>query len=96
MTARGRHPHLRPRLLSPAERWAERIVLAQVRAMEPLDRLERMEELNRAAREIAYSGLRARHPDADEQELRLREAALRLGRDAMRRWFDWDPDVRGW
>jgi hypothetical protein len=92
----ARQPHLHPRILSPAERWAEALVVKHVREMDPLDRLERMEDLNRAAREIAMSGLRHRYPEADEAELRLREAALRLGRETMRRWFDWDPDVRGW
>jgi hypothetical protein len=87
---------LNPRVLSPAERWADALVVARVREMDPLDRLERMEDLNRAAREIALAGLRARYPHAGEHELKLREAALRLGRDAMRRWFDWDPEVRGW
>jgi hypothetical protein len=71
-------------------------MLKRVRAMDPLDRLERMEDLNRAAREIAMAGLRDRYPDADEIELGLREASLRLGRDIMRRCFDWDPAVRGW
>jgi hypothetical protein len=93
---RDRHPHLNPRVLSPAELWAERIVLQRVREMDPLDRLARMEDLNRSARAIAMAGLRERYPEADEHELKLREAALRLGREAMIRWFGWDPEVRGW
>ena len=64
--------------------------------MDPLDRLERMEDLNRAARAIALAGIRARYPSADEREIRLREASLRLGREVMVRWFDWDPELRGW
>lgn len=96
MAPQSRHPHMHPRPSSPAELWAERLVLQRVREMDPLDRLERMEDLNRAAREIAFAGLRQRYPNAGQHELELREAALRLGRDTMRRYFDWDPVARGW
>lgn len=40
---------------------------------------EMMEELNRAARELALAGLRRRYPDASPEELRRRLADLLLG-----------------
>jgi hypothetical protein len=96
MASKSRHPHLNPRRSSAAELWAERLVVQRVREMDPLERLERMEDLNHAAREIAFAGLRERYPDAEQHELELREAALRLGRETMVRFFDWDPVARGW
>ena len=38
-----------------------------------------MEDLNRAARELALTGRRRRHPDAGPEELRRRLADLLLG-----------------
>lgn len=40
---------------------------------------ELMEDLNRAARELALAGLRRRHPTAGPEELRRRLADLLLG-----------------
>lgn len=54
-----------------------------------------MGDLHDASRALARTGIRARHPDADEREIRLRLAALRLDREAMVRWFAWDPEIEG-
>ena len=58
-------------------------------AMSPAEKAVRVVELTRAACLLALSGLRARHPGAQEQELLLRLAALRLGADAVSRAYGW-------
>lgn len=50
----------------------------------------------RAACELAMAGLRQRHPDGSDEELRKRFAALTLGREASIELFDWDPHREGW
>jgi hypothetical protein len=40
-------------------------------------------------------GIRSRHPDADDGEVRLRLAALRLDRALVVDAFGWDPVERG-
>ena len=42
-------------------------------------KMEMLAQLNAAARILALSGLRQRHPNASESELRRRMAALLLG-----------------
>ena len=44
-------------------------------------KLEMLAELNAAAKMLALSGLRQRHPDAGEDELRRRLAGLLIGED---------------
>ncbi len=50
-------------------------------------------ELNAAARVLALSGLRARHPDADEAELRRRLADVLLGPELAARVYGPLPEV---
>ncbi len=57
--------------------------------------MQRVLDCNAASDAMAMAGLRSRHPQASEEELRLRLAALRLGRDLMVRAFGWDPEALG-
>ena len=42
------------------------------------------------------AGLRRRYPQAGEDELRRRFAALVLDRDTVMRVYGWDPEVEGY
>ncbi|HYU35194.1 MAG TPA: hypothetical protein VEW48_23830 [Thermoanaerobaculia bacterium] len=75
----------------------EEILLAGYRRMTPAQKLERVMDLNRAAREMALARIRATYgPDLSEGEERLRLAALWLDRETMIRVFGWDPEVQGY
>jgi hypothetical protein len=50
-------------------------------------KLEMMEGLNRAARQLALAGLRQRFPNASAQELRRRLAAITLGEELATRVY---------
>lgn len=63
-----------------------------LRRMPPEKRLEAAMRLSLAVRELALAGLRARHPGADEQELRVRLTVRLYGRDCARRLFGQVPD----
>jgi hypothetical protein len=76
----------------PAERWADELVRAKVRELEPAERLERTQRLIDATRELRLQGLRLRYPEDSDDLLRLREAAQRLGRELMIRVYGWDPE----
>ena len=58
---------------------AEEIMLEYYRTAPAWEKLQRMNQLNRSARMLAMIGLRHRHPDAPEEELRRRLADLLLG-----------------
>jgi len=64
--------------------------------MAPAEKLALVSAMTRTAQELSLAGIRARHPDATDDELRLRLAALRLPRELMIRLFEWDPAVEGY
>jgi hypothetical protein len=61
-------------------------------AMTPAQRLESTRQLCRGVRRAAMLALRARHPDASDEELRARLAARIYGRAAAARLFRRLPD----
>jgi hypothetical protein len=73
-----------------------RLLLEGYRRMTPSEKVRRACDLSLAARQMAASRIRLTYPDADEREVRLRVAALALGKETMMRVFGWDPDRQGW
>jgi hypothetical protein len=71
---------------------------AQARYYELLRRLpverraQAMLRLNRAVRELALAGIRDRHPEAGDAELRVRLTVRLYGRAAAQRLFATVPD----
>lgn len=58
-----------------------------LRARPPHERLAQAMALSRMTHELAMAGLRARHPDASPEELRVRFAVRLYGRDVAVRLF---------
>ena len=71
-------------------------VVGHWRTMSSAEKLDQIEQLNRACEQMSEAGVRSRHPDASDDEVRLRVIALRLGRDLMVAAYGWDPAVQGW
>lgn len=67
-------------------------IVAAHERMSAQEKMQRVLDCNAASEAMAEAGLRARHPEASAEELRLRLAALRLGRRLMIRAFGWDPE----
>ncbi len=57
--------------------------------MSPAEKAARVVDLTRAACTLTLAGLRQRNPGADESELLLRLAVLRLGADVVSRAYGW-------
>ena len=74
---------------------AERIQIARLREMSYAERFLLLESLIRMCDELSRAGIRLRHPHADEREVGLRAAALRLDAGTMRSVYGWDPDREG-
>jgi hypothetical protein len=74
----------------------DRLLIEAYRRMSPAEKLERVAEICRAVDRLAIAGIRQRHPSADEREIRLRRAALRLDRAVMIELFAWDPVREGY
>ena len=63
----------------------ERALVEAWRAMDPAEKIELFRQLWHGMRQLSLAGLRLRYPDADDDELRLREAAQRVGYDVVER-----------
>jgi hypothetical protein len=73
----------------------EQIVVEGWRSMSPAEKVRVVRELTSTARRFSLAGIRRRHPEASEREVRLRLASFWLDRETMIRLFDWDPELRG-
>jgi hypothetical protein len=63
-----------------------------LRRMAPEQRLEAAMRLSQAVRELAIAGIRSRHPEADDHEVRVRLTVRLYGRECARRLFGDVPD----
>jgi hypothetical protein len=69
----------------------DRLLFERYRQMQPWEKLRMVAEMIETAEVLAFAGLRLRHPDASDRELRLRLAAMRYDRETMIKAFGWDP-----
>jgi hypothetical protein len=69
---------------------------ARLRRMSIEERLERSLALCDITRKFVMAGILQRNPGIDPHEIRMRFAALTLGRDFTVRQYGWDPDVHGY
>ena len=58
-----------------------------LRAQQPAARLAQAAALTQAVRQLAQAGIRHRHPQASDAEVRIRLTARLYGRDAAQRLF---------
>ena len=77
-------------------RQVERMMFDHYARLAPWEKIRIIEDLNRTADGAAIVGIRKRHPDANDDEVRLRLAALKYGRDLTLKFMGWDPHVEGW
>jgi hypothetical protein len=82
--------------LSDTSPDAARFLNEGFRRMTPTQKLRRVESLNRMLVKLSAARIRSQYGDIPADEMRLRLAALRLGRETMIRMFGWDPDEKGW
>jgi len=52
--------------------------------------------LNRMTRAFAMAGIRQRYPEATEEEVRRRLAAVLFDRKTVIKVFGWDPEIEGY
>lgn len=73
---------------------AEEVLVRLLRQMPVSQKIEMVCELNGTVRRLAIAGLRERHPDADEEEIRRRLADLLLGKELAAEVYG--PLPEGW
>lgn len=72
-----------------------RLLIEGYRRMTPAEKAKRVVELTHATQQMAMAGLRTRHPDADEHELKMRLGSLWVPAELMKAAFGWDPELEG-
>lgn len=73
--------------LTDTSREAEEVQLELFRKAPPWRKLELVDQLNQSVKLLALSGLRRRHPDATNGELRRKLATLILGHELATRVY---------
>ena len=74
----------------------ERVLIGLVRATPDWKKFEQVATMTAACRQLALVGLRDRYPQATEEELRRRLAAVVLDRETVIKVYGWDPEVEGY
>jgi hypothetical protein len=82
--------------ISDTDPQVERKMIELARAMPDWKKIEQVFSLIETTRALAKSGLRARYPQATEEELKKRLAALALDRETMIKVYGWDPEIEGY
>jgi hypothetical protein len=80
----------KPQSLDTSEK-IDRLQFARYREMSVEEKAQIVSELNEMVQRLAFAGMRERYPDATDDEIWLRLASLRLGRETVRKVYGWDP-----
>jgi hypothetical protein len=76
-----------PRPLSrDTEPWAERLLFDHWRSLDSVAKLRILSEQYQSLKRLSIAGLALRYPGDSEEELELRAACLRVGREVVERW----------
>lgn len=73
--------------------WAERLQFEHWRQLDDVAKSEGVRTLCLRMHALHLLGLRDLHPNADERELELRAAALRLGAEFVKKHLGFDVDA---
>ena len=75
---------------------AEAVLIRLARESPPWRKLEIALSMSKTVRQAALAGIRSRHPEASEEEVRKRLSALLLPREAVLAIHGWDPAKEGY
>jgi hypothetical protein len=82
--------------LSDTTPEAERVLVEMARAMPDARKIDQVFDLIEAIRRFGMIGLRNRHPEASEEELKKRMAAIVFDRETVVEVYGWDPGIEGY
>jgi hypothetical protein len=74
----------------------ERLLTELARPTPVWKKFRQVGALNQMCRAFAKAGIRRRYPEANEEEVRRRLAAVLFDRETVVKVFGWDPDVEGY
>jgi hypothetical protein len=84
------------RLFEDTDEATERKLIELTRAMSDEKRLNLLFSTIETGRQLSLAGLKSRYPQASEEELKKRYAALVLDRETVMKIYGWDPKKEGY
>lgn len=75
---------------------AEQVLIDLLRQTATWQKCQQVSQMIQTCRQLSLAGLRIRYPDASEEEILRRLAALWLPRELVIRVYGWDPDIQGY
>jgi len=82
--------------LSDTTPEAERVWVELARAMPGPKKINQVFDLIESVRSFSMAGLRSRYPEASEDEIKKRLAALVFDRETVIEVYGWDPKIEGY
>jgi hypothetical protein len=82
--------------ISDTDPEVERKMIEITRAMPDWKKIEQVFSIIETTRALSMAGLRERYPQASEEELKKRLAALVLDRETVIKVYGWDPKIEGY
>jgi len=82
--------------LSDTSLDAERVLIELARAVPDAKKIDQLFDLIQTVRMFGMAGLRRRYPEASEEELSKRMAALLFDRETVIEVYGWDPQTEGY
>jgi hypothetical protein len=76
--------------------FAEKILLDAYSKMSPQKKLQQVVQLTQAAQQMALARIKSQYGPLSEQEEKLRLASLWLPKDTMIKYFNWNPEEKGY
>ena len=84
------------RLFADTDEATERKLIELTRAMSDEKRLNLLFSMIETGRQLSLAGLKSRYPQASQEELKKRYAALVLDRETVMKIYGWDPEKEGY
>jgi hypothetical protein len=83
-------------LFSDTDEKTEQVLIELMRAAPAWKKFQQIAEASEMCRAFAMAGLRRRYPDATEEEIKRRLAAVVLDRESVIKAYGWDPEKEGY
>lgn len=75
---------------------SEQVLIELLRNVPAWQKCRQVSQMIQATRQLSIAGLRIRYPDASDEELHKRVAALWLDRELVVKVYGWDPESEGY
>jgi hypothetical protein len=84
------------RLFLDTDEDAEQVLIEMARRVPVSKKLDMVWSISDSVRDLARIGIRRRYPNATDEEMHCRLAALVFDRETVMTVYGWDPEIEGY